>query len=310
MAAPLTATMITQLNNANMANQRAGAGTLLGRLAPAGDVFYVDGNYGDDSNDGSSWASAFATLTVALAASDASIGAGAFGWTSRNIIYLKDDENTEDLELLADKTDVIGVGSWDRWKQPKIEGNHVVTTQYDGCRFINCHFKDGDDGGDIFTAGSYVSGLSFIGCTFEGVEGPATAAIVATKPASLTIQDCKFIGDFSDAAIEINGTGGANDLFIADNFIQGANDGVEIKSTITTAAHPGYIIRNNIATTEICINDASSKMYVHDNFCITGNAKGSDGAGAIVAGSCMMLGNKVSCSDVANADVPALGSLA
>ena len=48
---------------------------------------------------------------------------------------------------------------------------------------------------------------------------------------------------------------------------------------------------------------------VHGNYCVTGNAKGTAGAGAIVAGAKMMLQNYISASDVANAIVPANGTL-
>jgi len=96
---------------------------------------------------------------------------------------------------------------------------------------------------------------------------------------------------------------------ICDNVIQGANVGIEAKSTVTTSIRSGYILRNVINSTLEGILESSSKLYVHDNRVVTLAAKGTAGAGAIVAGAKMMLGNKVSCSDVANADVPALGSL-
>jgi hypothetical protein len=276
----------------------------------AGEVFYVDGNAGNDSNNGKSWDAPFASLSVALAASHADIASKAFGWTARNIIYLKDDEVEEDLVKLADKTDVIGVGSYDRWTKPRILGNHLIVGTYIGTRFINCHFKSPAEGGDIMTLPTTCSGISFIGCTFDGYsDTKATGAIVATTPHSLTIKDCKFFGDYSDAVIEIAGTGEAPDLLIADNFIQGKHQGIDVKSTITSAQFPSYIVRNYLSTTEECINEASGKVYVHDNRCVTAKAKGVAGAGAIVAGAKMMLQNYIAASDVAGAIVPANGSL-
>ena len=238
-------------------------------IAPVGTCYYVDGNAGSDTNNGLSWSAPFATLAAALAASHANIASKAFGWTARNHIYLKDDENAEDLVLLADKTDVIGVGSYDRWSQPRILGNHVPVGTFMGTRFINCHFKSPADGGDIWTIPATVSGLSFIGCTFDGTSTtPATAAIVATTPGSLTIKGNKFVGDFSDAVIEIAGTGEAVDLLIADNVIEGANVGIDIKSTITTLQFPSYIKNNCIVTTGVCIDDDSDNMYIIGNRCI------------------------------------------
>lgn len=276
----------------------------------AGSVYFVDGNAGSDTNGGSSWTDAFKTLSVALAASHANIAAAAFGWTSRNVIYLKDDEVEEDLVKLADKTDVVGVGSYDRWSKPRILGNHVPVGNYMGTRFINCHFKSPAEGGDIWTIPATVSGLSFIGCTFDGYSTTkATGAIVATTPASLTIKDCKFFGDYTDAVIEIAGTGEAADLLIADNFIQGKNQGIDVKSTITSAQFPGWIVRNYINTTTECINEASGKIHVHNNVVVTAANKGTAGAGAIVAGAKMMLQNYAACGDATGLIIPANASL-
>jgi len=274
-----------------------------------GNTFYVDGNLGSDTNTGKSWEDAFKTLSVALAASHADIASGAFGWTARNRIYLKDDEVTENLVKLADKTDVIGVGSYDRNLGARIKGNHAPVGAYMGTRFINCHFLVPDAGGDIFTLPTTVSGISFLGCCFDGVNtAGATGAIITTSVESLEVQRCKFVGAFSDAVIEIGGTEN-NGLLIADNTIMGANDGVELKSTVTATVRPMFITGNRINTTTICINDASGKAYIEDNRCITANAKGAAGAGAIVGGAKMMLQNYISTSDVANAIVPANGSL-
>ena len=275
----------------------------------AGTDFFVDGNAGDDTNGGTSWADAFASLSVALAASHANIADSAFGWTARNRIWLKDDEVEEDLVLLADKTDVIGVGSYDRNTKARIKGNHVPVGEFMGTRFINCHFLVPDAGGDIWTLPTTLSGISFLDCTFDAVNtAGATGAIVATAVESLSIERCKFVGAYSDAVIEIAGAEN-NGLFIADNFVMGANDGIELKSTVTCTVRPIYIVRNYVNTTTICINDASGKAYVHDNRCVTANAKGTAGAGAIVAGAKMMLQNYISTSDAANAIVPANASL-
>lgn len=280
----------------------------------AGEVYYVDLNNGDDDNGGTCWEDAYKTLAVALAASHAAIAANAFGWTARNKIYVKADQTSdaegEDLTKLAQKTDIIGVGSVDHLFGARIIGNHAIgTTSYMGCRFINMIFKCPAAGGDMITLPTQQSGISFLGCTFDATSTTAAGgAILATAVESLTIQGCTFMGQFSDAVIEI-GAGASNSLLIADNIIEGANNGVEINASATCAARAGRVLRNTINTTAICITDASGKFYVHDNRCVTANAKGVAGAGAIVAGAKMMLQNIVSCSDVAGAIVPANGAL-
>lgn len=274
-----------------------------------GQVYYVDNNAGLDTNDGTTWATAFKTLAKGLAVSHANIAASSRGWAARNVIYYKADAETADLVLLADKTDVIGVGSYDARPGPGIIGNHVPVGAFMGTRFFNVFFRSPAAGGDIWTIPTTVSGLAFINCNFDGASTtPATGAIVATTSERFTVQGCTFTGAFSDSVIELAGTE-FNSLLIADNIIQGGEVGIEAKSTVTTSIRAGYILRNVINTTKECILESSSKLYVHGNLCVTGNAKGTAGAGAIVAGAKMMLANKISASDVANADVPALGSL-
>lgn len=278
--------------------------------AGAKTVYYVDGNCGNDGNTGTGgWDNAYKTLAVALAASHADIASGAFGWAARNVIFARGDTFTEDLVLLADKTDVIGVGSYDARPGPGLVGNHVPVGAFIGCRFINWFFRSPAAGGDIWTIPTTCGGLAFLGCDFDGASTTkATGAIITTSLERFTVKDCTFVGAFSDAVIELGGTE-HNSLMICDNVIQGANVGIEAKSTVTTTIRDGFILRNTISTTLEGILESSSKLYVHDNRVVTLAAKGTAGAGAIVAGAKMMLGNKVSCSDVANADVPALGTL-
>lgn len=316
MVAPLTARMIRELNNSNMAHQRAQIGTLLGRLTPAGYVFYVDGNdnAGDDDNDGSSWGSAFQTLSVALAASHAAISSAPFGWSARNIIYAKADAFEEDLELLAAKTDVIGVGSWDRYPYAGLIGNHVPTgaTASFGTRFYNFMFKAPAAGGDMWTLDTYNAWLAFHGCRFAADSTiAATGGIVADDANHLQIVDSIFTGRFSDAAVELDGD--ARGTLIARNRIEGANQGIHLNSGTGDSAGASeqniYIEGNIISTATECIDDEADIARIMNNNAVTAQSKGSSGAGVIVGNEFLSSGNKISASDLANADWPALGSL-
>ena len=307
----LTTAQINGLNSQCVYSQRAQLGSVLGRIDVAsGTTYFVDNNFGLDTNAGTSWGAPFKTLAKGLAVSHANIAASSAGWASRNTIYYKADAETANLVLLADKTDVVGVGCYDYRSQiAGIIGNHVPVGAFMGTRFFNVDFRSPAAGGDIWTVPTTVSGLSFIGCEFDGNSTtPATGALVITTSERLSIQACRFYGPYSDAVIELAGTE-FNSLLITDNIIQGSNQGIDVKSTVTTSVRSGYILRNTINTTTECINEASGKIYVNDNRCITAAAKGSAGAGAIVAGAYMMVGNKISASNVANADVPALGTL-
>ncbi|MBU2099594.1 MAG: hypothetical protein KKD00_12585 [Gammaproteobacteria bacterium] len=284
--------------------------------AGAKTVFYCDGNFGSDSNDGKGgWDNAFKTLTVALAASHADISSGAEGWAARNVIFCKGDAFDEDLVLFAQKTDVVGVGSYDAFPYCGLIGNHIPTgtTASFGSRFFNFRFKANAAGGDIFTLDSYNAFTSFHHCMFDSTSTTAaTAGIVATAATKLHVEDCWFVGAFSDAVIEF-GAGDARGARILRNFIEGANQGIDINASTTDSAgatQSSILIADNVIRTATeCINDGADIAMIINNNCVTAAAKGTGGAGAIVGNELLSSGNKISASNLANADWPALGSL-
>ena len=278
--------------------------------------YHVDSNAGNDANDGLSWAGAYKKLSVALAASHASIAANSSGWAARNRIWFKGDQTAtadgEDLTKLAQKTDIIGIGSTDWKAKPQFMGNIAIgaTTSYQGCRFFNMMFKGPVlSGGDIFTLTSQ-HGIEFIGCEFMGDSTtPATAAVLATACVSLKLKGCTFKGAFSDAVIEL-GAGQADGFVVEDCFIQGANMGIDIPGTVTYAAGKNGIIKNNvISTTLACVNDALATTFVIRNNLRTAAAKGSAMAGCIVCGLTYAQDNRCTTSDANNVVYPAEGTI-
>lgn len=288
---------------------------IAGGVGSIGTTYYVDCNAGADTNDGLSWDTAFKKLSVALAASHANIAAGATGWASRNRIFFKGDQTAtadgENLTALAQKTDIIGVGSTDWKSKPQLVGNHVIpnTTSYMGCRFINVMFKGPVlSGGDIFSiTGQH--GIEFINCEFMGDSTtPATAAIVSTAGVSLKVIGCDFKGAFSDAVIEL-GAGQADGFVVKDCFIQGANMGIDIPNTVTYAAGKNGLIENNlIKTTLACINDALGTTFVRRNNLFTAAAEGVGLAGVIVCGIKYAQDNRCTTSDKNNVIYPPEGT--
>ena len=279
-------------------------------------TYYVDSNGGLDTNDGLSWATAYKKLSVALAASHASIAAASTGYAARNRIFFKGDQTKttegENLTALAQKTDIIGVGSTDWKAKPQLIGNHTVaaTISYMGCRFINVMFKGPTAiGGDIFTiTGQH--GIAFIGCEFMGDSTTAaTGAIIRTAGVNLQVINCVFKGGYTDAVIEI-GAGQADELVIVGNLIQGANMGVDISGSATFAAGKYGLIQDNVmSTTVACINDAEAKSYVIGNRLITAADKGSDMAGCIVCNIALAQDNRCSTGNANNVEYPALGAI-
>jgi hypothetical protein len=165
-------------------------------------------------------------------------------------------------------------------------------------------------GGDIFTITDQ-HGIEFLDCDFFATSTtPATAALIATACVDLKIKRCRFYGAFSDAVIEL-GAGQADGFEAIGNFICGADNGIEIPSTATFAAGRYGLIKDNVFhTTKICASDATNKVYVINNRGITGNAKGSGGAGAFVCNAAFAQDNRFSASDANNVVHPAEGAIA
>lgn len=268
------------------------------RGALGGTVYYVEGNAGNDAWDGLSIDKPFQTLAKALAVSHANI-AQRSRWAKRNTIYAFGDSFDEDLTALAQKTDLVGLGSCDHNHFARLIGNHSIgTTSYMGFRALNMGFKGESTGGDIFTIPTEQSGIAFRRCDFDGNTTTAcTGGIIATGVESLSIEECNFRGPFSDAVIEL-GAGEANSLMIRGNTIHGANMGIDVSASLATSLRAGWIIGNFIKSTLACINDASSKLHVVDNRGITLANAGTAGAGAVVCNQFLSSGNQFTCANL------------
>ena len=186
-------------------------------------VFYVDGNI-TSSGDGKTWQTAKKTLTEGLAQAHAYMSTSANrAWAHRAKVYCVGDSFTEDLVILAEKTDVIGVGSADSLKKPQLIGNHVpVTTNTWGCRFINWQFSEADAGA-MWTLTAVSAGINFIGCDFSVRGAVATHGILMTAMgyANIVIEDCYFDAypsGFTTGAIVI-GAGLGDKIIIRNNSI-------------------------------------------------------------------------------------------
>jgi len=229
--------------------------------------YYVDGNV-SATGQGNSWESPFSTLSEALAASHAEIAVTASRhWARRNTIWVVGDAITEDLVALAQKTDIIGCGSYDSFAgMAGLIGNHVPVNAASGVRFFNMQFRGDADGGDMWTlSGTYSHGIEFHNCQFHADGGTAaTAGIISTAVRWLQVQNCRFEGAFSDAVIEF-GAGNASGAMIKNNYIQGANNGIDVASTTTMTPQIGYIEGNRFHVTGIIVNDDSDKFMVCDN---------------------------------------------
>jgi hypothetical protein len=230
-----------------------------------GKAYYVEANAGLDTNDGSSWAKAFKTLTVAMAASHANVAASSTGWANRNLIFYKGDNNEaskETLTTLAQKTDIIGVGSYDGNPYPILIGNHLIVGSFMGCRFFNMGFKSLAAGGIIMSIPTEVSQPEFHGCKFIGnTSTVATIGLATAGVASLKVKNCEFVGKFSTAAIQI-GTGAANEMRIEDNIIESGAIGIYINTGMTCAEKRAMILRNTFQVSTFVVQDVATKTVI------------------------------------------------
>lgn len=282
-----------------------GSGQKSGRV-----VYYVNGNRGSDDGTGLTWATAKKTLAAAVTLSNANIALDLGGWAARNVILCKGDTLLEDLTVLPSKCDVIGVGSHNANPMCTIEGVQTIGAgAYMGTRFINMRFFIKAAGGDLFTVPTTTSGLAFHRCVFDAHNTvKAGGAIIATASMGLKIMSCRFIGEYSDAVIEL-GAGQMDDCVIEGNTIEGVNKGIEVNSSLAMTQWQGFIKNNTFFTTLACIDDASSKFAIIGNRGVTLAAKGSSLAGAVVGNIALSLDNRFSCSDENNVEWPALGAI-
>jgi hypothetical protein len=239
-----------------------------GRLGAlqCGKTYFVAGNHGSDSNDGSSWDKAFLTLAAALAASHANIALNKYGWAARNRIFISGDSFEENLTAGAQKTDIIGVGSCDHHPMARIIGNHVWgTTNYMGMRFINVAFKSPAGGGIIMDVPTTQSGIALLGCYFDARSTvAATHAVRVTASELFTMRGCRTVGPFSTAAIAV-GAGSSNGLWIDDNDIESGAIGILVDSGATCANQQGVISRNRLLCQTLIIDENSDKFAVIGN---------------------------------------------
>ena len=278
-----------------------------------GRTYYVDSNDGDAANSGSSWDDALDTLTAALALSQANIGLGNSTFAARNTIKYKGDGNTESLTTLARGTDIVGIGKGGgHVTRAHLIGTHLIGAgAFEGCRFYNFNFVPVSGTDDIFTAPATCRGLEFHNCIFDGSAPIAGSAIVVTALWFLKVMDCEFVGQFTDAVIEVL-AGNAQGTTIKGNYIEGAENGIEFVTGLDADPRGITVEDNVIDTGAICINDVDAAFVaIINNNCITATTDGGAAGASIIVGDVQRgNGNKVSASDATNADWPKTVALA
>ena len=275
-------------------------------IGTSGTTYFVDGNSGNDANNGFSWDKAFKTLAFAFATSNTDIARGSDRWARRNRIYIAGDDFVEDLVALPQKTDIVGVGSSDNYPMAAIRGNHDPINNAVGCRFFNVRFRPAASADLITLLSTSGGGIEFHGCIFDANYSTFTApsAIDTTASQYLKVIGSEFLGAFSSDYIDI-GAGAINGMEIAYNEMKGgADNGIMVTGTGTIVqGRRGSIHHNFIECADIFIDVNSTSVFnVHDNTCISGEALGS---GSYVIDLTFASNNIVTGNDV-SASIPVI----
>jgi len=261
----------------------------------------------DATVDGLSWSSAFQLISSAITASNTSIGLTANRWWARrNRIFVCGDGIAEDLTVLPEKTDIIGVGS-DLYPFPRVTGVHTIAVAKVGVRFINMGFQ-ATGTGDLFIIPAACHGLSFIGCTFTAASGANTKALEITDCAHVRVIGCDFLtaaggssGIFA-RGVSLEGTASIHDFVATDNRMTCSNSGFVLANGALTNS---LVARNVIYQigADVAIVDSSSKCMFVDNRIISNQA--TQAAASMVTWNAKLAVNNICTNDTArNAPLP------
>jgi hypothetical protein len=216
--------------------------------------------------------SAFNTLAAAITASNTSIGLTANRWWARrNRIFVMGDGIDEDLTVLPEKCDIIGVGS-DLVPYPRIIGHHTIAVAKVGCRFINMGFT-ADGTGDLFVIPAGCHGFQVIGGHVQPSAAGNTKAFEITDSALVRIIGVEIYqnpaaygtGIFA-VGIAIEGTA-SNHQTVIDGCWINATEGIDV-----VASAPAYDSRISncfIHAVALTIDDNSYQFHVINNRLIT-----------------------------------------
>jgi len=270
----------------------------------SGSTYFVDGNFGSDGNTGKSWDKPYKTLAYAFSVSHANIASGASRWARRNTIYIAGDQFDEDLVAWPQKTDVIGVGSYDANIMPGIVGNHVPVNSAYGTRFINVKFTGtAAEASPIVTHTGVTAGATYLRCLFTAAAS-TTSAILATACPTKTY-GCRFEGSFDTSYISLGAGQGQGTEIIGNRMFNAAAAGIIVDSGFTSAT--GSVIQDNlIQAVGLCIDENSDLIYVVGNDCLSDVASTTTATLVEVIDSnvALSLNNRISCGDLANAPYP------
>jgi len=272
----------------------------MGVLPVSGRTYYV--NKTGNGTTGLSWETAFATIAAAISASN-TYQALTENANGRNRIFVDGGSGyTEGLTVLPNECDIIGVGST-YGREPRITGNHAVTTKVTGCHIYNMYFYSAAAAA-ILSIPSNSNGFEIHNCRIQSSAPAATIGIQFGSLQYAWVDNCNFSGNPPMVTgIQIDGPVFAMSK-ITNNIISATTTGISVANGVT--GDYGLVIRGNAIarmdpnsvaqmTYGIRYLDTNSRIhcFICENFisAVTYISHAS-GAGAATALANAMVGNR------------------
>lgn len=275
------------------------AGLPFGANQTGAQDYFVDGNI-KVSDNGEHWDSPTKSLSEAIAMSNISIKLSTNRWWARRnrIFCCGDQELDEDLTVMPEKCDIIGVG-FDLVPFPRMIGSHIITTSSAvgkayGTRIFNMGFIN-DTANETFKFNTGHIAVEFWGCSFWPRPAGSTICISLVDSnrsfrfmSNKIFQDASIGGLFAEG-IKISGTS-QPEIEIDGNYIY-ATEGIHAGTTL--GANNGVINNNTIRATVLTINDESDEFIVTNNLLISEADPTGNGSGMIVSNHLLSLNNRL-----------------
>jgi len=231
--------------------------------ATFGNVYWVDADTGDDSNDGLSSENAFETVGAAITANNVAFDADS---DPMNTMYIHSKTYTENLTAFPKNCTVVGIGG-----KVRIQGYHVVD-HAQNCRIHNVQFRSSTASEPILTVGSSSHGFELHKCVFEGQAAISECLLFTGNSSDIVIEECRIgyetnVANSPDIAIRFGGVANQRGKVI-NNQIFSTGIGIQIDATMISGNF--LLIKDNV----ICAGNSTTDQATIGIFDKTSGPKG------------------------------------
>ena len=252
-------------------------------------IYFVDGNNGDDNNDGLSWANAFQTITQAITVHTA-YRATRVGQSVDTYIIIAPATYAENIEALPYSCTMIGLGVLGTDKATEIhpaEGSCIAGI-ISGLKMYNISFQSGTGAVDTIDF-NICNNVHIIGCEFYPGATNSKAAISTENCGMSVFKNNRILTQSAWKYTHGFYFGGGADKYCIANDIDGniitglapTGTGIHVASNCQSSSNgsPQTVFRNNIIAmggAGIGIDDDSDQIMILDNRIFTIGGAGFD----------------------------------